>query len=459
MGLESFINGAGIASKALDYVDTAVQYFNQKKLNRQAQSDTQENMQLQKDLNLQQVSDSYAAAVRGMRSAGINPAVAVGGVNMAQGVSSHPGSAGVAAKPENSFPAALEAGVALAQQKGQIENTKANTELQKAETELKRQEVKNRKQEVSESESRVNLNAEQVSMLKQLTQKYGTEQLILGTEYDRMLKEDSFAHAALMEFCDRRISGASSEAERDFWSSLRALGRTGKFNSGSLMAMKLFSEAWNSLDQTETEVGARAIQRFIQSIQILDDEFLETAARMPVYQAKLVFGQTAEAFQNAAFRKAYRKDLLPVEAVKLEEDVRVQKHNDPAGMIKDGDFLGFGVYFGSSLLRFGGSLLTARQFGRGGSLSDPRGKQPNGQPKQEVGIPQPGKTSSGHKPPNADRAAADEATKRSLYRSYKDKSKVDWLWSEYLRSRSGGINSRNANFNEFLLNRGIGERR
>lgn len=383
MGYESIAQAAGseISAGVRDIGNAAIQYYNQKKLNRQAQTDTQQNMKLQKQLNLQQQFDSVRNYTSALRAAGLNPALASSGVQMAQGVSSAAGNAGQAAMPENSAPAYLQAYNAVAKQESEIENTKANTELQKAETDLKKQEVENKQQDIKESQSRVDLNEQQSKMLTELAQKYGTESLILGTEYDRMLKEDSFANAALMDLCNRRISEASSEASRDCWTSLRALGSNGKFNSGSLMAMKLFSEAWNSLDETETEVGARAILRFVQSLQASDEEYLEAVARLPVYQAKLIFGQTAEAFQNAAFRKAYREDLLPTESDKLEEDIRIQKHNDPAGMLEDGDYLGFGVYAGSALLRLGGTILTARQFGHGSALSDPRGNQPNGKPK------------------------------------------------------------------------------
>ena len=136
--------GLGIGGKALDYVDTAIQYFNQKKLNRQAQSDTQENMQLQKDLNLQQQYDSISSYTSALRRAGLNPALASSSPIQAQGVSSAAGNAGQAAKPENSLPATLEAANALAHQESEIENLKANTDLQKEETREKK--IKNNRE-------------------------------------------------------------------------------------------------------------------------------------------------------------------------------------------------------------------------------------------------------------------------------------------------------------------------
>lgn len=374
--------GGGVVGKAFDYVDTAIQYYNQKKLNRQAQNDTQQNMKLQKQLNLEQQFDSVKTYTSALRNAGLNPALASSSPVMAQGVSSAAGNAGNAAKPDNSFASTLEAFTAAGKQGAEIENLEANTDLQRAEAKLKEQDIKNKQQDILESQSRIELNNQQQEMLKQLSQKYGTEGLILGTEYSRMLTEDSVAHHALMDYCDRRLNAPDiPESERDFWTAFRALGRKGKLDSGAVMAMRLFSESWNSLEKYEQEVGARAILNQLQKMQLGDNDLLDTMAHLPVYQAALVFGQAAEAMQNAEFRKAYRVDLLPAERNKLDEDIRVQKHNDPAGMLKDGDLLGFGIYSGGQILRFAGNVFTARQFGAGSSLSSPQGKQPNGAPK------------------------------------------------------------------------------
>lgn len=447
--LSSF--GMGAVGKVFDYVDTAVQYFNQKKLNRQAQNDTQENMRLQKELNLQQQFDSVKSYTSALRNAGLNPALASSSPIMAQGVSSAAGNAGQAAKPENSFASTLEAANALSKQSAEIENLQANTSLQKAEAKLKEQDIQNKKQEVKESESRVSLNETQESMLQDLSKKYQTEGLILGTEYSRMLSQDNFSHHALMDYCDRRISSASSEPERDFWTALRAIGAKNKFDAGAVMAMSLWSEAWNSLDKTEQEIGARAILRQIQDIQVSDSEFLDVIAHMPVYQASLLFGQTAEAYQNAAFRKAYRLDLLPLEKSKLDEDIRVQKHNDPAGMLEDGDLLGFGVYGAGQILRWIPQFYMARQFGKGGSLPNPQGKQPNGEPKASSSGGTPDKTAPIPKPSKPPQAAADDAVKRRLYSSF-GVEKTDKLWNGYRKSDA-------RSFDEYLKREGIGVRR
>ena len=121
---------AEITSFARDMANATVQYYNQRRLNRQAQVDTQQNMRLQKDLNLQQQFDSVRNYTSALRAAGLNPALASGGVQMAQGVSSAAGNAGQAALPENSAPAYMQAYASMAKQESDIENIKANTELQ-----------------------------------------------------------------------------------------------------------------------------------------------------------------------------------------------------------------------------------------------------------------------------------------------------------------------------------------
>lgn len=450
MALGTILGGIALGA-GQGIIDNTVGYYTQKNLNRQARNDYQRNLKLSQQLNIEAQRKAIEQSTSALKKAGLSPALAAQG-NFSAPAASAPLGQSSAPNPNFDFGssvAAVKQAQLLESEKenlsSQTEYNTAAAERQRADAALLRQEVENKKQDIEESKSRVSLNSQQENMLVDLAKKYQTESLLLGTEYSRMLSQDSFAHAALMEFCNRRIDGAQTEADRDFWTGLRAIGQRNKFDSGSLMAMSLFSEAWNSLDETETEVGARAIQRFIQTLQSNDDEYLETIARMPVYQAKLVFGQTAEAFQNAAFRKAYRQDLIPAEKDKLDEDIRVLKHNDPAGMLKDGDFLGFGVYAGSAVLRFGGQILTARQFGKGGALANPQGKQPNGQPKQPK--VEAGKTSDGKTPPKID-TRSDSAVKSSVAVRL-GMSRADELYTEFLKS---GYRSKtgNNNFSEWL---------
>lgn len=388
-------------------VDNAIQYYTNKNSQKQAQANTRKNMAEQADLEDSSWYNRIARSTQALKSAGLSPALMTGQAQGAAAVS-HSES-----MPQVSAPSSgadlLNTMMLSASQRDLNESA---AEKNRADAQLVKQEISNKQQDIKESESRVELNSQQQSMLVDLSQKYQTESLILGTEYSRMLSEDSVAHHALMDYCNRRIAAPDlTESERDFWTAFRAIGSRGKFNAGSLMAMRLFSEAWNSVEEYERDVAARAILKQVQDMQLKDEGIIDVLANMPVYQAKLVFGQTAEALQNAEFRRAYRTDLIPSEKDKLDEDVRVQKHNDPAGMLKDGDYTGFGVFTLGNLLRFGGTLLAARQFGRGGSL--PAGK-PNAPSASLSGTVQKKGLDSNGRPALSDKAAESWSRIQSL---------------------------------------------
>lgn len=141
--------GAGGVGFVRDMVDTAVQYYNQKKLNRQAQNDTQQNMKLQKQLNLEQQFDSLKSYTSALRAAGLNPALASSSPVMAQGVSSAAGNAGQAGMPQNTTAEAMQAFNAVRKADSEIENVEANTALQREETREKK--IKNDREATKDS--------------------------------------------------------------------------------------------------------------------------------------------------------------------------------------------------------------------------------------------------------------------------------------------------------------------
>ena len=402
-------------------INNAVQYYTQKNQQKQAQSNTRKNMRLQQELEDESWYNRIIKYPKALKDAGISPALAVGATQGAVAVSHNE------TMPQVSAPsggADLVNSAMLASSQRDLNESAA--EKNRADAQLIKQEVENKQQDIEESESRIELNSQQQSMLFDLSRKYQTESLILGTEYSRMLSEDSVAHHALMDYCNRKIADSSlTESQRDFWTAFRAIGARGKFDSGALMAMRLYSEAWNSVEDYEREVAARAILKQVQDLQLKDEGIIDVLANMPVYQASLIFGQIAEALQNAEFRKAYRVDLLPSEKSKLDEDVRVQKHNDPAGMLKDGDYIGFGIYTLGNLVRFGGTILAARQFGKGGSLPDPRGKQPNGAAKPSPAV------SEAKKAINKEGAA--ESWARIQRIKHSDPKAYEWLVEDWMR--------------------------
>lgn len=125
-------SAAGMAAEeGMSLLNAGVQYFNQKALNRQAQSMTQENMRLQKKLNLEQQYQSIANSTSAYKAAGLNPALAAG-APAAAGVSMAAGNAGAAGMPQTPDVAALlGAGAQLDMLATQKENVQENTELQR----------------------------------------------------------------------------------------------------------------------------------------------------------------------------------------------------------------------------------------------------------------------------------------------------------------------------------------
>lgn len=131
--------GIGFAAgEAMSLANAGIQYYNQKKLNRQAQKMTQENMRLQAALNLEQQYKSIANSTSAYKAAGLNPALAAG-APAAAGVSMAPGNAGAAGMPASPDVAGLmSAGAQLDMLATQKENVKENTNLQKEEAREKK---------------------------------------------------------------------------------------------------------------------------------------------------------------------------------------------------------------------------------------------------------------------------------------------------------------------------------
>lgn len=130
--------GGLAAAEGLSLVNSGFQYYNQKKLNRQAQKMTQENMRLQQQLNLDSQYKSIANSTSAYKAAGLNPALAFG-APAAAGVSSAPGNAGAAGMPASPDVAGLmSAGAQLDMLATQKENVQANTNLQNEEAREKK---------------------------------------------------------------------------------------------------------------------------------------------------------------------------------------------------------------------------------------------------------------------------------------------------------------------------------
>lgn len=336
MGYESIAQGAAAEGSSFvhDSIGAAVQYYNQKKLNRQAQTDTQQNMKLQKQLNLQQQFDSVRNYTSALRAAGLNPALASGGVQMAQGVSSAAGNAGQAALPDNSAPAYMQAYTATAKQESEIENTRANTELQKEETREKR--IQNNREQTKDSLVSKSVLDNLAAMreatdspfirgfIEQFEDSITTEDMNLGVL-------ESFYHT----FYD------FSQRERD-----------------------------RELDYLAKEFDKLVFQKSFENGSAADVADMPKATRYQIYRnCALMLAQIGQLNAETSLTED-KRNLIRSNVAKLGQEVTSLLHHDPAAMWHAGDISGLLAMIGYDGIKatangagFGAGAALASRFG------------------------------------------------------------------------------------------------
>ena len=353
---------AGGASIVGDQINAAVQYYNQKKLNRQAQSDTQENMKLQKQLNLKQQYDSIKQYTGALRAAGLNPALASSNPIQAQGVGFAGGSSGEAAMPNNSLPAALEAANALSLQTAQKDNLEestrniaANTDKVRAETDKIKVSTKHESQEVQHVESK-----------------------------------DKVVNTAMRSFLTEMRDSTENPFISDFLDSVLASNES--FDVGSLHGFSdMFFDFSRDERERELDYIAKEVDKRVMSGRYEDNNSMEALIRQPydermrLYKSMALMDMQIYSLGQEASLTPKKKALMETQAANLRQQTQSIYHSDPAAMWNAGDYgsyvnrlvnegleqaahgfgFGSGVAFGS---RFGGSAagaLSAPKFGSG----------------------------------------------------------------------------------------------
>lgn len=296
--------GAGGLSFVRDMVDSAVQYFNQKKLNRQAQNDTQQNMKLQKQLNLEQQFDSLKSYTSALRAAGLNPALASSSPLMAQGVSSAAGNAGQAAMPQNTTAETMQAFNAVRKADSEIANVEANTELQKEETREKK--IKNDREVTKDSlVSKSALDA--LAAMREETDSPFIRGFI--EEFENGLSAKDMNLGLLDSF--QKVFYDLSQKERD---------RELDF---------LVKEFDKSVYQKQFENG---------SAEALAD--MPRALRFQVYRnCALMLAQLGQLNAETSLTED-KRNLIRSNVAKLGQEVQSLLHHDPAAMWHSGDISG-----------------------------------------------------------------------------------------------------------------------
>lgn len=368
MAVESVLGGMA-ANMAESAFKQQMQYQYQKNLNRQAQSYYERDLKLSQQLNIDAQRAAIAQSTRALRDAGISPAMASAGGFSAPAASSPLASsaAGISSGSGAEYVGAItQARLGDAQ----IENLEAQTQKTNAETDA----IRNKNPE------EVELLRRQQRNLEALTEKYGTEQLLLGKEYERKLSEDDYVTKRLKNYIQFRVHQAESRGdsvERDLWLSLLDETAAG-LTLGTLAGMQRFAQYVNDLDEYDKDAVLRQLHRSIARMQLDDDKLLSVIAHMPENDAALKLAQMAEALANRDFRDAYRKELLPVQKSQGEQDIVSSRHKDFVGMAKDGDIGGAAAYLLPDLFHLGGEVLLLRSLrgsGKGSVL--PLGKPEN----------------------------------------------------------------------------------
>lgn len=329
---------AGGASIVGDQINAAVQYYNQKKLNRQAQSDTQENMKLQKQLNLKQQYDSIKQYTGALRAAGLNPALASSSPIQAQGVGFAGGSSGEAAMPNNSLPAALEAANALSLQTAQKDNLEestrniaANTDKVKAETEKVKVDTKRTSQDVQHVESRDKaLSPALRSELSEMRNK--TENPFMRGFLDDFLEKNTEMDlGTLQAFNDTWFE--LSQRERD-----RELDYVAKEMDKKVLSMQYENGAAEAL----ADMPKATRLQIYRNMALMDSQIAQLDAETSLTEDK-----------RAAIRSSVDK---------MAQEVQSLLHHDPAAMWHAGDISGLGVMLGYEGIQ---SLAHGAGFGAG----------------------------------------------------------------------------------------------
>lgn len=315
--------GIGFAAgEAMGLANAGIQYYSQKKLNRQAQHMTQENMRLQKMLNLEQQYQSIANSTSAYKAAGLNPALATG-APAAAGVSMAPGNAGSAAMPQAPDVAALlGAGVQLDMLATQKENLKANTELQNEEAREKK------------------------------------------IENDREQSKDSLVSSSFMSNVRAIAESTENPFIRGFCEDF--LERVGEsdFNLG---AYEAFNETFFAMSQRERDreldYKAKEMDKKVLSLQY-DNGAAQALADMPKAQRLQIYRNVALMGAQIAQLNAEtsltddKRAAIRASIDKLGQETMSILHHDPAAMWQSGDI-------SSLLVSLGYEGVKAASFGAG----------------------------------------------------------------------------------------------
>lgn len=429
--------GAGV-------MESTFGYYNQKNLARQQQANYQKNLKLSQKLNIEAQKKVIEQSTTALKNAGLSPVLAAGG-NFSAPAASAPLGSSSAPPAHFDFASALAASKEADLLKSQEANLDSQTAVNTAQKEKIQAETDNIR---SRTPYELELLGSQASNFNALVQKYGTEQLYLGQQYQRMLDEDSFASKEIRRYAEAKRDN-SQGTERDFWAAFYADVSRQKMTIGALAAMRRFAEFYNDLDEFQKEAVGRELYRSITEMQLKDDGILEALAHMPESQAVKMLAEAGEAMANRDFRIAYRTELLPYQAELTETERANIINHDFTGAMKAGRYKDAAYMLLPDLLHIGGQVMLLRQFGKGSALPAGKPSSPSEAISGKKVDPKAGKTSDGKAPPKID-LRSDTAVKQSVAARL-GMQRTNALYDEFLKSGYKDPHGNN-NFSAWLYN-------
>ena len=315
MAIESVL--AGMAQNmAEDGYKSALQYFNQKRLQKMASADYRRNLEYSQNLNLESQRRGIEQSTSALRSAGLSPVLAAGSMTTAVPAASAPMSAGSAGMPTGSSAAMVEA----------INDARAFENQQKlVESETHRNESEAREIDIK--------NAHSDSQDKALNE--GLYQML-----DEM--RNSTDNPFMRGFLDNYLDANNSNLD--------------------LGVYDAFNRLWFELPQRERDRELDYIQKeFDKKVLALQYENNAAAALADMPRAKRfeVYAAINQMNANIARLNAEtsltedQRDNLRASTSKLAQEVQSIFHSDPAALYKAGDISSLLVSLGFDAVKAG----------------------------------------------------------------------------------------------------------
>lgn len=313
--------GSALVGGAASLVGNGIQYLTQKNYNRQARSDYEKHAKQQFLYGQQAQRNAAVNEVRGMRQAGLNPALVDNGNFQA--------SVGSAAPMQQSSASAPDFSAGISALMNAVTNRfNADTNKQNADTQLSSVNSQNALRD-EQRESVVRENAREDSYDMTISKNFDAVQKSLSSSSNPI--EKALGDALAKEMYDE-------EGKRN----------DEVFTSGALRGYRDFLEAQSSMQSSAESVLRSKLGQQVLAAQISDEQVRRALENMPIAQYSQLLAFTQQALSaimlNSAKTDWTKQDLekLRTEIQKIAADTDLAQNKDWLTLLRNGDFL-FGV--------------------------------------------------------------------------------------------------------------------